>query len=198
MCCRYYFDDDTIKDIQNIVKEVDERIRSVKPGDIHPSEIAPVITGRNPTAGLRAEAMHWGFSRLGKNLRMINARSESVLTTPSFSESVMRRRCVIPAGHFYEWDSQKVKNTFRHPDRRTFYMAGFYDIRENQEQFVILTRDANASMKPVHDRMPLIFSEEQVEEWIREDDRLEEFLRMDSPEMMRECEYAQMSLWDLM
>lgn len=61
---------------------------------------------------------------------------------------------MIPAAGFYEWSRQKEKNTFYRKDGKPLYLAGFYDRFDKEDRFVILTTVANASMRPVHDRMP--------------------------------------------
>lgn len=193
MCHRFFVDEDTLRDIRRIVAKIDGDLREKRRGDVNPTDSAIVITGRAP--GLAAEEMTWGFSRPGKNLRMINARTETALEKPSFAESVRRRRCVVPAAHFYEWDHEKNKVTFMDPEKRTLFLAGFYDIRENEEQFVILTTAANASMESVHDRMPLILGEDQITDWILDDGEARVVLKQDSPELASEREYEQLTLF---
>ena len=98
MCGRYYADDDTIREIARLVGEIDKT--GTEAGDILPSRQAAVITGLgHPLAAAR---MAWGFPKFdGKGL-VINARAESALEKRSFRESVLHRRCVIPARGFYE------------------------------------------------------------------------------------------------
>ena len=168
MCGRYYINEETEKDIRRIVAEIDKKINWERRGDIHPSDAAPVITGKIP--GLFAEEMHWGFPSYRSKQLMINARSETALEKRSFSESVCRRRCVIPAHHFYEWDRRKNKITFTWDESPTLYLAGFYNYFEDGNRFIILTTAAHRSMQPVHDRMPLILPEQQASKfsWLRQ------------------------------
>ena len=73
-------------------------------------------------------------------------------------------------------------------------MAGFCDWFENERRFVILTTDANESMRKVHDRMPLILEKEQLADWF--DDRKMEDLPHQVPiQLKREAEYEQQSLF---
>ena len=65
---------------------------------------------------------------------------------------------------------------------------------ENEHRFVILTTAANASMEPVHDRMPLILEENQIKDWICENSKTEELLKKTPPLLEREGEYEQMKL----
>lgn len=105
---------------------------------------------------------HWGFARKrGGATRdlLINARSEKVLETPSFSESFRQRRCVIPADGFYEWRktaNASIPHLFQLTSGAPFCLAGLYDRFGDELKFVILTTSANALVKPVHARMPVL------------------------------------------
>lgn len=147
-------------------------------GDVKPSESAPVLV--RSEEGLAAADMRWGFiSPKGKGL-LINARSETALQKPSFSESVLHRRCIIPAAGFYEWDKSKTQYSFFLPDRPVIFMAGCFRRYEDGDRFTILTTAANESMSQIHDRMPLILPERDIDDWLYEDGRTAEFLRQGS------------------
>ena len=79
--------------------------------------------------------MQWGFPQYQKKGLLINARAETALERKSFRDSVLHRRCVIPARHFYEWDSDKNKVTFFRKDAAVVYMAGFYNRFGDEERF---------------------------------------------------------------
>ncbi|WP_373212489.1 SOS response-associated peptidase [Ruminococcus sp. 5_1_39BFAA] len=193
MCGRYYYGDETEWDMRRIVSYVDDQINWNRKGDIHPSELATVVTGKKP--GFAAEDMRWGFPSYQSKQLMINARSETALEKKSFSDSVMKRRCIIMAKHFYEWDRNRNKVTFTWPESPSIYMAGFYNRYEDGDRFIILTTEANESMSPVHDRMPLILAENQLEDWIYEDGMVRDFLRQGSPMLTREQEFEQLTLF---
>ena len=165
----------------------------IKAEDIHPSEEAWVIMENNNRMQLKK--MKWGFLSSKSNQLMINARAETAIEKRFFCESVLKRRCVIPARHFYEWDRSKTKVTFSYPQSPVIYLAGFYRRFEEEERFIILTTDANASMKPVHDRMPLIFQREQIKDWICNDKMVRNYLKMASPMLERQQEYEQLTLF---
>ncbi len=80
----------------------------------------------------------------------------------TFRDSVEHRRIVIPAAWFYEWNRKKEKNIFYRKEQPVLFMAGIYKRYQGEERFVILTTKANASMEPVHDRMPLILEENEI------------------------------------
>ena len=146
-------------------------------------------------AHLSAKEMKWGFPQYQKKGLVINARAETVLERNMFRESVRRRRCIIPAGQYYEWDAQKNKVTFSGQDQPVLYLAGFFDRFQDGDHFVILTTAANASVSPVHDRMPLILEKEELESWIYDDAFLEFALRKVPAKLQKSQEYEQQTLF---
>lgn len=192
MCGRYYIDSDVEKEIFRIVQEIDESMRMERTGDIYPSQEAPVIYSRGDR--LHGGEMKWGFKGRDNRL-LINAGAETAMERPTFSDSVRQRRCVIPARHFYEWNREKQKVTFGYRQKNTLFMAGFYREQEDGPHFIILTTGANDSVRPVHERMPLILEEEEIRPWIGEDARVGGFLNKSSPLLERRQDYEQMSLF---
>ena len=59
--------------------------------------------------------------------------------------------------------------TFHRADDKPVYMAGVYNLIDNEERFVIITTEANESVRNVHDRMPLILEEHEIDMWIHDD-----------------------------
>ena len=193
MCGRYYVDQSMVGEIESLVREVDEKIQKERSRDICPSQTAVVITGRKPY--LRAEEMIWGFPQYQKKGLLINARAETALERKIFRDSVLHRRCIIPAKHFYEWDAQKERVTFYRKDQSMLFMAGFYNWFQEEERFIILTTEANASVSPVHSRMPLLLEKNELEDWIYEDTFLEFVLHKTPMLLERQQEYEQQSLF---
>ncbi len=191
MCGRYYADDDTTREIARLVGEIDKT--GTEAGDILPSRQAAVITGLgHPLAAAR---MAWGFPKFdGKGL-VINARAESALEKRSFRESVLHRRCVIPARGFYEWNKEKEKFTFERPDRDVLFMAGCFCPFDGQDRFVILTTAANPSVSPVHSRMPLILERDELTAWVRDDTAAARLLEKAPVMLTRKTEYEQLRLF---
>ena len=74
-------------------------------------------------------------------------------------------------------------------------MAGFYNRYQNEDRFVILTTEANDSMKPVHDRMPLVLERDEIHKWLNEDQLVEIFLQKTPPLLERQVEFEQMNLF---
>ena len=192
MCGRYYVDDDTAREIQRLIRDVEKKLQ-VSAGDIHPTEQAPVLVS---SAGkLQCEWKKWGFPGVSAGPLVINARSESALEKKMFRDSVRQRRIVIPAAGFYEWNQKKEKNTFTQKGRPVLYMAGIYNRYENEDRFVVLTTAANESMSPVHDRMPLILEEDEIQSWLVEGEQTELILKKVPGMLERRTEYEQMSLF---
>ena len=192
MCGRYYVDDDTTRKMEKLVREVDVRLKNRRAGDVYPSQGAAVMTGRVP--GFKLEEMNWGFPQYQKKGLLINARAETVLERKTFRESILRRRCIIPARHFYEWDAAKNKVTFSRENNPVLYMAGFYNQFQEKDRFIIITTQANDSVSPVHDRMPLLLEEDELSDWVYNDGFLEYALHKTQPLLLRQQEYEQQSL----
>lgn len=194
MCCRYYFADKLISEIDDIADFVADPVYTLKPGDIHPADLAPVLFANHHGNAINSDLMRWGFPSFDNKL-LINGRTESVLEKKAFSDSVLSRRCVLPASWFYEWDREKTKNTFYLPERKPMFLAGIYNMLENERRFVVLTTKANASMAPVHDRMPLLLNPEQIEPWLMDTNATRELLSLKPCMLEREAEYEQLSLF---
>ena len=161
--------------------------------DVHPSDEAPAVCAFHGVPELRG--MHWGYpSPQGKGL-IINARAESLPEKPMFRQGVESRRIILPASGFYEWNGQKEKNIFRNRVGRILYMAGICDLFSEWERFVIVTTGANESMRPVHERMPLILEPDQLEAWLFDASATEDILRSTPALLEREMPYEQMSLF---
>ena len=153
------------------------------------------ITGResdSPRRELTPQVLQWGFPGFDKGKLLINARAESVKDRPTFRGSFEQGRCVLPAAGFYEWDKSKEKVTFTVPDKPILYLAGIWRPYGPEQRFVILTREANASMSPVHDRMPLILTREEVAPWVSERAEAERLLVKELPMLKAERPYEQL------
>jgi putative SOS response-associated peptidase YedK len=111
--------------------------------------------------------------------RLINARAETVEEKPSFREAFKLRRCLVPADGFYEWartGGKKQPYFFRLKDERPFAFAGLWERWRGQDgstidSCTILTTEANETVGPVHDRMPVILGPEDYDLWLDGDPR---------------------------
>lgn len=111
--------------------------------------------------------------------RAINARSEGVAETRLFQEAFRRRRCLVPADAFYEWELEQGRRLpwrIHRPDRRPFLMAGVWDSCDlggnasaPLETFAVLTTRANDDVRGIHDRMPVLLEGEAASAWMDEE-----------------------------
>lgn len=105
---------------------------------------------------------------------LINARSDSVLTKPSFRSAMKYRRCLVPANGFYEWTGPKGdKRPYlaRPRDGGPMAFAGLWEHWQGAdgselETMAILTTAANRTLETVHDRMPVILSPDAFDGWL--------------------------------
>ena len=188
MCCRYLAE--TSPELREIIEQMDRspladrwnRVTEVKRyGEIRPTDVAAVIAS-NRRKERAVFPMKWGFS--GKSLLM-NARSETAAMKPTFRESWERRRCIVPATAYFEWEhsvrSDGRKRTgdkfmIRPKDSGMTWLCGLYRIEEGLPVFVVLTREPGEGIRFIHDRMPLILPENYIDDWICPDTRPEELL----------------------
>jgi putative SOS response-associated peptidase YedK len=109
--------------------------------------------------------------------RLINARAETVSEKPSFRAAFKRRRCLIPADGFYEWQSQAHRKT-KQPyyiflkEHQPFAFAGLWEHWTDPESggevqtCTILTTAPNGLMEPIHTRMPVILAPDHYDPWL--------------------------------
>ena len=194
MCGRYFWTNDAEdaleEDFPELVGQILQQADSLRAGDYTPAMKAMALVGGKTLA---AQVLQWGFPGFDKGKLLINARAESVKDRPTFSRSFEQGRCVLPAAGFYEWDKSKEKVTFTVPDRPILYLAGIWRPYGPEQRFVILTREANASMAPVHDRMPLILTREEVAPWVSERAEAERLLVKELPMLKAERPYEQLT-----
>jgi len=148
--------------------------------NIAPSQPVPVVRLVPGQTEPRRELvwLRWGLipgwaqdAAIGN--RMINARAESVAQKPAFRAALRRRRCLLAADGFYEWQRtgrRKQPHFIRMRDDRPLAFAGLWESWEGPDQVVesctILTTDANELMRPIHDRMPVILAPAAYEPWL--------------------------------
>ena len=148
--------------------------------NITPSQSVPVIV-RNEDRN-EAKLMKWGLvpswapdPTIGN--RMINARAETLLEKPSFRNLVSQRRCLVPADGFYEWrreGNRKVPVWIQLKKKEPFAFAGLWDSWRNPQEgdvlntFTVITTDPNALVRPIHNRMPVIYDAAMGRQWLEE------------------------------
>jgi putative SOS response-associated peptidase YedK len=122
----------------------------------------------------RLGPMTWGFRSAPSTLAPINARAETVATSPMFREAFHRRRCLVVADGFYEWQRNGRTKTpyFIHlRSARPFGFAGIFSMRRTEEgnrmaTCAVVTCAANDLMATIHNRMPVIVPPDARERWL--------------------------------
>lgn len=193
MCGRYFVDDGIERELKNAFQAVNISKFQAKAGDVYPTELAFILTG---TKEICLTQMRWGFRKKDQKDLLINARVETVKEKPMFNESIRYNRCVIPASGFYEWNKIGEKASFRPLYRKVLFMAGIWQKEENENQFAILTTVPNASVAPVHDRMPLVLDKNEVPQWLMDWKQAEELLTKRPALLERRQEFEQLSLFE--
>ena len=157
MCGRFYVADDDA--LGEMVRRLSRKLNvELKTGEICPNDSAAVFVREG---SVKLKALTWGFRMDGGKL-LINARSESAHAKPMFRELIRANRLIVPASHYFEWDGARVRHSLGMPDG--IYMAGLF--RPGDERFVILTREASDTLRPIHSRMPVIFKKEAALHWL--------------------------------
>ncbi len=198
MCCRYYIESSAetkaiIEKMQAspLVAKWNRTSKVCVSGEIRPTDVAPVIAPNR--AGKKSVfPMKWGFS--AQSL-LVNARVETASEKPTFQEAWKRRRCIVPATCYYEWehltDNQGKKITgdkylIQPKDAKCVWLCGLYRFENDLPVFVVLTRDAADDIRFIHDRMPLIMPERLIDAWISPDSDPGELVREARTDMIAE------------
>lgn len=147
--------------------------------NIAPGSWIPAV--RTPHHGLKhaTVSLRWGlvpsWAKTAESAtQLVNARAETVASKPSFREALRKRRCLIPATGFYEWEhrgSTKRPWLFRRRDEQPFAFAGLWELWRapdggTLETCAIVTTEPNDLMRPIHDRFPVMITPENFGLWL--------------------------------
>jgi putative SOS response-associated peptidase YedK len=154
--------------------------------NIAPSQPIAVITNDNPhdlTYFKWGLVPSWSKDPAMGN-KMINARSETAFEKPAFRSAFKRRRCLIPADGFFEWQKReggKVPMFIHMDDYSVFAFAGLWEVWYSPDggelrTATILTTSPNELMSSIHDRMPVILERKDYEQWLAPGDQKSESL----------------------
>ena len=170
--------------------------------NVAPSQPAMVVR-RHPESGeRRLDLLTWGLvphwtKDLPKARKPINARAETVATSPMFREAFHRRRCIVPADAFYEWQAQddgpKQPYAIARRDGDLLAFAGLWEgwrgpAGEILRTFSIIVTVANEDLAPIHDRMPVILEQRDWPAWLGEQEA-------DPTELLRPAEAGTVRIW---
>lgn len=150
--------------------------------NVAPTDAVLVVVDRDGTRSMGE--MRWGLvpfwakdPSIGS--RLINARAETVTTTSAYARPFERRRCIVVADGFYEWQprpDRKVKQPFhiRRVDGEPLAFAGLWDSWHPTKgsddgrlvSTVLITTRANDTLRPIHDRMPVLLAASAWDAWL--------------------------------
>ncbi|WP_404458155.1 SOS response-associated peptidase [Oceanobacillus kapialis] len=176
MCGRYTMLADELEVLRTFDLEQDRIDNYGQSFNIAPGQnvLAIIHDGKKKRAGY----LRWGLvpswaedEKIG--YKMINARSETAHEKPSFKKLMAKKRCLIVADSFFEWQKNehgKQPKRIRLKDRSLFAFAGLWDKWEQGEKELftctVLTKEANPFMQEIHHRMPIILPKDKEAEWI--------------------------------
>lgn len=143
--------------------------------NVAPSQNVPVVCRKDDARSLAF--MRWGlipYWAKNPDKPMINARSETINSKPSFKNAFRQRRCILPASGFYEWrkiGNRKIPHYIHLSEESPMSFAGIWEqwrspAGETIETCAILTTAANSVVAPIHDRMPVILSSDNFGYWL--------------------------------
>jgi len=148
--------------------------------NLAPSRTAPVIRV-GPDGQRDLALLTWGFQPAWARRAWINARSETVFETKAFAAAARKRRCLVPAIGWYEWQGAAAPRqpyVFHLDGFRPFAFAGIWTARETDagwvRSFAILTTAADGPLKAIHDRKPLVLAEDAYAAWLAPETSVEE------------------------
>ncbi|MFD9735545.1 SOS response-associated peptidase [Umezawaea sp. NPDC059074] len=164
----------------------------------------PSVTERSLRVMRWGLVPHWAKDLSGA-AKMINARAESVLAKPSYRDSAAKRRCIIPAAGWYEWqpgEGRKQPYFINPNDGSSLAMAGIWSVwwqpdeelgRKAVITCAVLTIDAIGEMTTVHHRMPLLLPRDHWESWLDPDSTDPSGLLEPDPTLVSELELRPVS-----
>ncbi|WP_119459738.1 SOS response-associated peptidase [Rhodospirillaceae bacterium SYSU D60014] len=150
--------------------------------NLAPTQSAPVVRHNPETGGRSLDMLRWGLvPHWAKDMsignKLINARAEGIDTKPSFRSAFAKRRCLVPAGGFYEWKKEGTKKQPYAIALKSGEPMSFAGLWENWQDpdsgewirtFTIVTTEANEFLAPLHNRMPVILHPTAHSLWLGE------------------------------
>lgn len=194
MCGRYQLgmEWDELLAHYRVTQELFERRSTLPWYNQAPGQPSPVVFGEGAfqdeaeaAQGRVLRTCRWGFpplwvARRGKDpwkeRPLVNAKSEEARNKATWKKPLAERRCLVPTTGFYEWirrDKDRFPLHFRPPGGGILTLAGIWSAYSKGDSgrvcFSILTTGPNDTMRPVHDRMPVILAPEDWDTWLDPD-----------------------------
>ncbi len=147
--------------------------------NVAPTHYVPIL--QRSGGQWAADRMSWGHQPHWAKNRLINLRSEGILENAWKRAQYTHRRVIVPASGFFEWTTiagERHPRYFHRIDNTPLLMAAIWseDGESLEPQFIVLTTGANAIVREIHDRMPILFDEATAAEWLAATPREAELL----------------------
>jgi putative SOS response-associated peptidase YedK len=146
-----------------------------------PTRSAPVVRLHPEARDRRLDLLRWGLvphwiKDPKDTCQPINARAETLAVTPLFRDAYARRRCLVPADAFYEWqtvDGAKLPWAIARDDGAPLVFGGLWEGWRAPDgsvirSFTIVTTSACPTLRPLHERMPVILEPADWPVWLGE------------------------------
>ena len=188
MCGRYVVTNPVSK-TKSLVKTA-IKVEDKENYNAHPYQDLPVI--KKYTNGNALENLKWGlvpsWSKKKEFKPLINARLETIDEKVSFKKLIQLTRCVAVADGFYEWKSEernKIPYYFLREDKKIIYIAGIYE----NNQFCLVTEEANKNVLEIHHRQPVILNEKDVNRYLN--------IELNGSSFLKECKKPNLEFYEI-
>ena len=157
MCGRYNFGQSLVEKMK--VEMSTKEYEQISFGEVRPGNHAAVKMQDG------YHAVKWGVNVDWSKRLIINSRLESVKDKVFFKTDYLTNRCIIFANSYYEWDDQKTKYEIS-TEEDILLMAGFIMDKGKRDEFVILTEGVQRDIRHIHNRMPVILSDKEANDYL--------------------------------
>jgi len=188
MCGRYVVTNPVSK-TKRLVKTA-IKVEDKENYNAHPYQDLPVI--KKYTNGNALENLKWGlvpsWSKKKEFKPLINARLETIDEKVSFKKLIQLTRCVAVANGFYEWkreERNKIPYYFLREDKKIIYIAGIYE----NDQFCLVTEEANKNVLEIHRRQPVILNEKDVNRYLN--------IELNGSSFLKECKKPVLEFYEV-
>ena len=188
MCGRYVVTNPVSK-TKSLVKTA-IKVEDKENYNAHPYQDLPVI--KKYTNGNALENLKWGlvpsWSKKKEFKPLINARLETIDEKVSFKKLIQLTRCVAVADGFYEWkrgEKNKIPYYFLRKDKKIIYIAGIYE----NDQFCLVTEEANKNVIEIHHRQPVILNEKDVNRYLN--------IELNGSSFLKECKKPNLEFYEI-
>jgi putative SOS response-associated peptidase YedK len=181
MCGRYYRRSDKQQIAEAFRLGLPTTFEILPSYNVAPQTFQPIVRLDDATGDRELASLRWGLVPYwSKDAKVaystINAKAETLATSPTFREALKRRRCLIPLNGFYEWQAINTRSRQAYAvslkNSKLFAVAGLWDRWKDKatgqalETFTLITTDPNELMEPFHNRMPVILRAADYERWM--------------------------------